>query len=167
MKALTSAQKQHGKEIKLELAEVAISTAIKNHVKEVGITSMRSILANEFRSYAGPGEVQIILDKIFSAMNLPNTKAQVEADLARIARELARQAGRRLLTLNDFLKPLFGDNWALCPPTVANKKRYKRCVTNKEYDKAQDDYVAEFGFHPCSKEYIERVLPSYAKALEL
>jgi len=35
------------------------------------------------------------------------------------------------------LEPFLGDSWAICRNTPANRERYKRCITPKQYAEAQ------------------------------
>lgn len=37
---------------------------------------------------------------------------------------------------------IFGPRWAICRDTPSNRERYGRCVTDKEYERAQIDALA-------------------------
>jgi hypothetical protein len=41
----------------------------------------------------------------------------------------------------EFFAARFGSGWAVCRPTAANKKKYSRCISYREYVQAEEDYL--------------------------
>lgn len=46
-------------------------------------------------------------------------------------------------TFAEYARELWGPNWAVCRATAANKARYDRCITQKEYTAAKAAYDAD------------------------
>lgn len=47
------------------------------------------------------------------------------------------------MTFPDFMRARFGANWALCRATAGNRARYGRCISRKEYARAEADWRRE------------------------
>ena len=46
----------------------------------------------------------------------------------------------------DDLEPYIGRQWAICRDTPANRERYGRCLTKKQYAEAQDKAITARGY---------------------
>jgi hypothetical protein len=55
------------------------------------------------------------------------------------------------MTWLQYLEQRFGPRWALCRNTQANRERYGKCLTRKQFDEVIRDYCQTFGTHPYAR----------------